>query len=372
MKMHDGYLALLASGGKRKLRANSLLAYGDEESRFEAAVLFHEAADIERRALSLLEDVEPETRLRATVERCACLVMGFDVVEAARAFREVEEASAAVPQETADAHRDRLDRLYFAARQDLTEVLKRAPVLTSSRFRWEEIAETDRPRARAELDTLLQRFPGESTFHLVDARAALDERRFDDLGRAVRRAHRLCPDNPLLRAYLLLVTAQSIAYPGSATTREEAEAELDRTYQELNREAADGVVYLGFMTASLAAFVAAFYAGEEAAEVHGKRARWAAEIGAQRRSIISEDIGKHIEAARPFIELLTKQPQMLTAIIESTLREVLLNSDIGRASGESLQQPKAASLIQAVISQASRWLTPSAELSELSELALAA
>ncbi|KYG04186.1 hypothetical protein BE21_48190 [Sorangium cellulosum] len=372
MKTHDGYVALLASGGKRKLRANSLLAYGDEESRFEAAVLFHEAAEIERRALSLLEDAAPETRLRAAVERCACLVMGFDVVEAARAFREVEEASAAVPQETANAHRDRLDPLYFAARQDLTELLKRAPVLVSSRFRWEGIAETDRSRARAELDALLQRFPGESTFHLVDARAALDERRFDALGRAVRRAHRLCPDNPLLRAYMLLVTAQSIAYPGSATTREEAEAELDTAYQELNREPADGLVYLGFMTASLAAFLAAFYAGEDAAEVHGKRARWAAEVAAQRRSIISEDIGKYIEAAGPLIELLTTQPQMLTAIIENTLREALLNSDVGRASGESLQQLKAASLIRGVISQASRWLTPSAELAELSELALAA
>ncbi|WP_437878746.1 hypothetical protein [Sorangium sp. So ce513] len=371
MNMHDEYLASLASGGKRKLRANSLLAYGDEESRFEAAVLFHEAARIEAHALSLLEDVAPETRLRAAVERCACLVMGFDVVEAARAFREVEELSAAVPQETADAHRDRLDRLYFAARQDLTELLKRAPVLVTSRFRWEDIAETDRPRARAELETLLQRFPGESTFHLVDARAALDERRLDDLSRAVRRAHRLCPDNPRLRAYMLLETAQSIAHAGSVTTREEAEAELDRTYQELSREPADGVVYLGFMMASLAAFLAAFYAGE-GADLHGKRARWAAEVGAQRSSSVSGELREQFEGMRLFIELLTTQPKMLTMIIEDTLREALRDSLVVQKPSGGVPQQKAASLIRGVISEASRWLTPSAELAALSELALAA
>ncbi|WP_434048250.1 MULTISPECIES: hypothetical protein [Sorangium] len=368
--MHDEVLALLASGGKRKLRASSLLAYGDEESRFEAAVLFHEAADIEARALSLLEDVAPETRLRAAVERCACLVMGFDVVEAARAFREVEEVSAAVPQEAADAHRDRLDRLYFAARQDLTELVKRAPVLVSSRFRWEEIAEPDRPRARAELETLLKRFPGESAFHLVDARAALDERRLDDLSRAVSRAYRLCPGNPLLRAYMLLVTAQSIAHPDSTATREEAAAELDSAYQELHREPADGVVYLGFMMASLAAFVAAFYAGEDA-ELHGERARWAAEVGAQRSSIVS-GIREQIEGMRLFITLLTTQPKMLTTIIEDTLREALRDSHVVQEPSGGLPQQKAASLIRGVISEASRRLTPSAELAALSELALAA
>ncbi|WP_437718795.1 hypothetical protein WMF45_21705 [Sorangium sp. So ce448] len=371
MNMHDEYLASLASGGKRKLRANSLLAYGDEESRFEAAVLFHEAADIEARALSLLEDVAPETRLRAAVERCACLVMGFDVVEAARAFRAVEEASAAVPQEVADAHRDRLDRLYFAARQDLTELLKRAPVLVSSRFRWEEIAEPDRPRARAEIETLLQRFPGESTFHLIDAMAALDERRIDDLGRALRRALRLCPDNPVLRAHMLLVTALSIAHPGSAMAREEAEAELEKTYQDLNREPTDGVVYLGFMTASLAAFLAAFYAGEDAS-VHGERARWAADIGAHRPSVVSWEVRNHIEGMKQIVKLLTTEPQMMSAFIEDSLREVLRDSHIVQDPGGGPPKPKAASLIGGVISAASRWLTPSAELAALSELALAA
>lgn len=64
------YRSLLAPAGKAKMRAGALLAHGDDEGRFEAAVLLHDAARSELRAVDALDAPSIETRLTARVEAC--------------------------------------------------------------------------------------------------------------------------------------------------------------------------------------------------------------------------------------------------------------------------------------------------------------
>ena len=72
--MNRDYSALISASGKLKLKATALLGYGDRESRFEAAVLFHDAVRLEAPALALLPEPPPEVRLANAIERWACLV----------------------------------------------------------------------------------------------------------------------------------------------------------------------------------------------------------------------------------------------------------------------------------------------------------
>lgn len=320
MTKREQYLALKATGGKRKIKATALLAYGDDESRFEAAVLLHEAAGIEKRALSLLDNPSLEVLLRAAVERCGCLVEGLDVAEAALAWREVEALSLVVAPSVVRAHRERIEPLYQASRRDFEELLGRAPLLRAAQFRWDLIAAPDKHKARVELEALLGRFPGEATFHLVASRAAIDERRLDEAARAVHRAGRLLPGNPLVRAHEILLAAYTLAYADSSAARAEAAEELARAHVELQREPADAAVYLGFMMASLVAYLVALHRGEDT-QIHRERAGWAALQGEARSSAVLEDVHRRIEVTRSLTETLTAEPEALEDVLEKVLRD---------------------------------------------------
>jgi hypothetical protein len=72
-------LALLEAG-KLKLAAKARLAEGGEAAPYEAAVLYHAAARAEQRTLLVMEAPSPEARLANAIERCACLIEGFDAM----------------------------------------------------------------------------------------------------------------------------------------------------------------------------------------------------------------------------------------------------------------------------------------------------
>jgi len=360
MTKQEDYLALVTKSGKRKLKASSLLPYGDDRSRFQATVLFHEAAELERQALSLLDDPSIEVRLGAAIERCACLVLGLDVVESTLAWREVEELSALLPAEVAGAHRDRLDPLVRGAQRDLQELLTGAPVLHAAKFRWDGVAPPERPRARAELAALLDRVPGDAGFHLIAARAAIDDERMDELRRAVERAHRLMPANPLLRASWLAVLGDVLAHPDAAMSRAAAEDELARTHEDLRRDPADAVVYLGFIFASLAAFFVT-PPGHEA-QLHRQRALWAAEAGVKQPSASSQEIHRYLEAAGPVIMLLTGQTDAVMGLFDMVVRGKLREFGIEGPLDRGPVQPTPADLIRGITWSAARRLTPSRAL----------
>lgn len=302
------YSALLEASGKLKLKATSLMAYGDDESRFDAAVLFHDAARLEARALALLPDPPPRVRLASAIERCGCLLEGLDVVQAIHAWQEVEQQSRAVPREEAEALRARIDPLYHAMQRDRAEATSKAPVLTAANFVWSDVPEADRSRVAGEISAVLSRFPGDAVAYFISAMAALHDQRLDDAARAIQRASRLRPDDPFFRGLALLLLPITM----DAT---ELEKRLAQTYDDLRREPADGMVYLGFVVASLGAF----FAGARPA-VQKDRALWAAGEGATRPSKIQGV--KRFFALAPVLELIMDDPERLEPILREVLRSL--------------------------------------------------
>lgn len=73
----DAYAQARSAAGKLKIKARAKLAYGEPDETFEACVVLHEAARIERRAVRLV-DATAETKLAALAEACACLLLGLD------------------------------------------------------------------------------------------------------------------------------------------------------------------------------------------------------------------------------------------------------------------------------------------------------
>src|SRR5262249_45266098 len=76
----------LVSSGKLKIRATARLAEGTPDAVFDACVLLHEAARIERRLAGVLPTCSAATRLAASVEECFCLLEGRDPPGAARVW----------------------------------------------------------------------------------------------------------------------------------------------------------------------------------------------------------------------------------------------------------------------------------------------
>jgi len=63
------YEVNLVSSSKLKLRATAYLADGSEAAVFDACVLFHDAARLERRAVEALTLCPPEARPASLAER---------------------------------------------------------------------------------------------------------------------------------------------------------------------------------------------------------------------------------------------------------------------------------------------------------------
>jgi hypothetical protein len=318
--MRNGdYSALISASGKLKLKATALLAYGDEESRFEAAVLFHDAARIEARALALLPDPSPDVRLANAIERCGCFIEGFDFAAATRTWDEVERLSLAVPPDVASALRARVEPLYQAARRAWDEALSRAPVITAAKFLWDDVPEADRPHARDELAALLALFPGDLTPYVAAVTAAIHDERLDETARAFQRVSRLWPDRPGMRGFALL-------FLPIATPATEVEETLASTYEDLLRHPTDAMVYLGFIVASLSAFFSGVHP-----EVHRARALWAAEEGAQRPSE-DDEVPKLIELAAPFVKLAMEHPKKFEPLVKKVLRSLGVRDLVGPTS----------------------------------------
>lgn len=126
----EAYARTLGVSAQHKVRALSLLAEGGEEATRTAVTLLHEAWRAERRALRVLEAPSPETRLRAAVEACGCLVDARDpslVLDLA--WGEVLDASTAVSPAAAASIRRRLDPKVNALIREYSDAADRAPEL---------------------------------------------------------------------------------------------------------------------------------------------------------------------------------------------------------------------------------------------------
>lgn len=193
------YERLLAESGPWKLRATALLAQGDDESRFEAAVLLHDAVRAEARALEALEAPSPATRAGFAIERCFCLIDGLDPRGAIEAWGDVLSSTRELPEEAAAALRARIDRKYppmeraFAARvQKHPRVLSTGAAISGDA--------RERARTRRQVEAFLHAYPGLAQLWFL--RCLLDEAA-GELGpawKALTRARRLQPDESLYDA----------------------------------------------------------------------------------------------------------------------------------------------------------------------------
>ncbi len=212
------YVASLSTSGKLKMKAKALLALGEADERFEACVLLHEAARIERRAAVALPGSTAETRLRALVEECGCLVEGYDPMGAADAWSRIVREREHVDPATASAMLSRIEPRFTKAHVEFAKAATTfKPFLRADRLvpesRQEQVAEGE-VLARA-----TERFPGVVVLWWATYRNAQARRQSKNAWNAITRAWRLRPESKKLEAFRLFVASWAL-------TPQEADAVL--------------------------------------------------------------------------------------------------------------------------------------------------
>jgi hypothetical protein len=194
----EAYTRTLGVSAQHKVRALSLLAEGGEEATRTAVTLLHEAWRAERRALRVLEAPSPETRLRAAVEACGCLVDARDpslVLDPA--WGEVLDASTAVSAAAAASIRRRLDPKVNALIREYSEAADRAPELfrlLADEAAW-RTPRAVRETARRQAEQMVQTFPGDPRAWRSLSFTCWLTNRPQDAWRTIRRAREIDPDD---------------------------------------------------------------------------------------------------------------------------------------------------------------------------------
>ncbi len=284
----DLYTHLLAGAGKLELRATAKLAEGSSESIFEACVLLHEAARIERRALRALPAPPPAiVRLAAAVEECFCLVEGLDPTGAASAWEGVVRERALVPHDTTLL--TRVEPRYQRAIQDFQALLSQCKTLMAHLQVGHGVPPTSSARAAELRDVrrVLRRFPGAAMFWWRAYRLQEAEESFADAWLSLSKARRLAPDNPTYVALSLVLAVKALPPREADAQLQQAHATLD----DLGPEAC-----LMYAHAEL-----------ERAEKTGERERWLRARDAIEQGLAASPAGnlyQNLKATRLIIECL--------------------------------------------------------------------
>jgi hypothetical protein len=235
-------LALLEAG-KLKLAAKARLAEGGEGAPYEAAVLYHAAARAEQRTLLVMEAPSPEARLANAIERCACLIEGFDAMVVLEvAWADVLVASSAVPEKTAAAMRSRIDAKMSEFVSRYQGVLAKTPAFKAwieANGPWRASRSLDR-----EIDRFLKVFPGDARVWSIRSWAYLQAGDITAAWEAVQRARELMPEETMFVAIELDLIPKHLS---SAR----AEAQLDGIYTQIERGDADADICFGFVSAAM-------------------------------------------------------------------------------------------------------------------------
>lgn len=207
MIISEVYKASLAASGKLKLRAKARLADGEPNDVFEACVLLHETARVERRAVAALTLCPPETRLLASVEECWSLVEGRDPPEAGKVWGRILRERGEVDEKTADAMLVRLTPKYTEQQRAFAKDVTESTTIMRLRDAWSMVSTSaaERKRARKELDALLADHPGARSFWWMAYRLAEADDDKQTAWDALTKARLLDPENPRFEAMSLLV-----------------------------------------------------------------------------------------------------------------------------------------------------------------------
>lgn len=227
----DAYRLALAGTGALKMKALALLAEGTFESRFEAAVILHEVARAEQRAVRALGHPPDDVKLASAVERCWCLLEGLDLPGAANAYGEVLEASKKLPAHQAAAMRARLEPKFEEMRARYGSAIER--LSSTRRARSERSLQVPPPRDD-ELEGILREFPGTASLWFWRSINATQAR---DAWSHVRKAARLEPDDSRF-------VAGSLRLASDVLSGSELDEFLESTRATILPEKATGDVWL--------------------------------------------------------------------------------------------------------------------------------
>lgn len=215
--VHDVYEINLASSGKLKLRAKRQLAEDTPEATFEACVLLHEAARVQRLAVDALPLCPPVTQLASALEETWCYIEGRDPPRAAETWGSVLRARETVDPATVEAMLSKVQPLYETSRREFANAVNASPAVLAiwNAGRLDGLASGELTRARKELTRLLSLFPGASSFWWMAYRLAESARDRSRAWDALTRARRLMPTNPRFLAMSLLVAAWALPSSGA-------------------------------------------------------------------------------------------------------------------------------------------------------------
>lgn len=229
----------LLDAGKLKLAAKARLAEGGPEAAYEAAVLYHDGARAEHRALLATASPSPEARLVSAIERCACLILGLDasaVLEVG--WADVLVARAVVDEATAGAMCAKIDAMMRSFVERYQKVVRKKPT-------FELDPETRRlvgspKEVRAALERCLKAFPGDAFMWAL--RSAHDAEDGDIAGAwgAIQRARELRPEETSFVGWELRLVTKRLPVA-------DAEARLAAAYADIERGGASAGVCFGFI-----------------------------------------------------------------------------------------------------------------------------
>jgi len=235
------YEVNLVSSSKLKLRATAYLADGSEAAVFDACVLFHDAARLERRAVEALTLCPPEARLAGSIEECWCLLEGHDPHAAADVWSRILDEVASVTRATADSMLARLRPRYDRAIKDFVGSIQSRPVL--SRIGYTQVlvpsSAAEQKSTLHELQALLKRYPGVPGLWGGLSRLAEVAGNEKLAWHAVDRAGRLSPENSGIRALSLQMAAKALS-PA------EADQYLSKAFSELGSAEAEVCLMYAF------------------------------------------------------------------------------------------------------------------------------
>jgi len=241
------YEVNLVSSSKLKLRATAGLAEGTAEAIFDACVLFHEAARLERRAVEALAPCPPEARLAGSIEECWCLLEGSDPDAAAAVWSRILSEQEDVDRATAQAMLVRLRPRYDKSIKSFVRAAQSHPVLGQIGRTHILIPTNSDERRKALRATLavLQQFPGVPLLWAAASRLADAVDNPELQWEAIIKALRLDPNNTALRASSLLVAAERLR-PA------QADAYLAPVHLTVHRAEAEVCLMLAFSEVVLA------------------------------------------------------------------------------------------------------------------------
>jgi hypothetical protein len=294
----DIYTLNLASSGKLELRAKGLLAVGTPEAAFQASVLLHEAARIQRLAVDALPSCPPATRLASAAEQCWCLIQARDPIGAVNAWGEVLRSREGVDSATAKGILSRVAPRFEALRFEFAELMAASPSLFAIMQAGSlgSPAAAERKYARREIAQALTSFPGAPGLWYLQYRLEEADEAKRDAWASLSRARTLTPNNPRFVALSLVVATWALP-------AQEAEEYIAGIRGALDRAPAEVCLMYGLAELNLA---------KKGADLNSRwsRALEAVNVGLTRAT--RERLRKNLRAAQLLlIELLAgREPTM--------------------------------------------------------------